>query len=44
VIAQVVALITSGDGSAGEIVQLVTLAPLSVTVGVIVRAVPTEPE
>jgi hypothetical protein len=44
VIAQVKELITSGEGSAGEIVQLVTLAPLFVTVGVIVRAVPTEPE
>jgi len=43
VIAQVKEFITSGEGSAGEIVQLETLAPLLVTVGVIERAVPTEP-
>ena len=44
VIAQVVALITSGDGRAGEIVHEVTAAPRLSMVGVILRAVPSVPE
>jgi hypothetical protein len=44
VIAQVKELITSGEGRAGEIVHEVTAAPRLSIVGVILRAVPTEPE